>query len=1389
MQENTGSAEVRDAPLAAPRSALHWRRRWTGHGIRITFWGVFAACLLFAGLVAATRFWIVPNADSFRPRVVQELTRITGQRVVIGGFTAGWNGWSPEFKMTQLQILDARGRTLLQLPEVDTTLSWRSLLFFEPRLSALTVRAPRVIVRRTAENALTVAGIDLDFNSQSDGDSGVAEWLLKQRLVQISGGELEWQDDWRKLPPLRLKNVNIRLQNSGNTHKLGMTATPPNELASPLDIRSEFSGSDLRKVSAWDGLAYLRTDYANLGALTRYFPLPVQLSRGEGGIQAWFEFDDGQPVAVTTDLVVRNARLQLGAPDAGTTIAPLDLSALSGRLSWRDKRIMGGDSAKANGQQRWSVRDLRATTIDGVHAPAATGDVVVNYNAGLVTGGEIHVAELDLARATSLAKTLPIPADLVSRWLALQPVGALRRLGLKWRDDGEAAAASRYFVEGSAELAAVGWRAHGNMPGVTGLTGVLTGSNRQGELRLRVGAADDVRDPLTAVPRSASRAAEKNAPVAEALGVDLGAYLSSPMVFNALSGTVSWKSSAGSDNTVATHLDLGDIQFENNDVTGRFSGTWDSDRLGPGVSNITGVLLRANTAAIHRYLPSSLSASTQAWVREGILGGIANDAKFVLKGALWHFPFRNDEHGVFEVNAQVTGGILDYADGWPRAEHINTRLLFRGSSFTGQVAGATISGVPVGATEVKIDDMSSSSPMLDIKGVAVGPLDAFLRWTVMSPVNGWLDGFLQNAKATGTGRLNLGLTLPLAAIANTRVSGEFVFLGNHIELGGDIPSLDAVNGRLRFTERDVRTNDITAEALGGPLKLAISTEGGRIKTLASGTASFEKVRDRFSYPLVDQLTGQTTWQLDMSQSSRVVAGAIPDGLMHLTATTLQPQWPLDAIMQVSGAARDPALPIKLTLVRAQLDRGRDRLDIELPGQLHAILERSAANSAGIRTVERAKLDVGVQKTALPIRGYSVRGDVARLDVDAAIALLSPMADRGQRSVGGLSGEATASAETVNINVRAMEAVLYAHKFNDVTLRAQPDGQRWRLALRSKEATGVIAIETRRDTGAVDSVTLRLQRLSLPNAVVTATPPGASVGATMIANEAIRWPKLELIADSFFSDGRDVGKLEVRAQPGKDEWRIEQVKLSSVDGTIEGKGRWVQRTSGALVSASGSTEMDVQLRWGDASKFMIRFGLPKGVERAPGSITGSLSWAGSPAQLGYAKLAGKFTLETAPGRFTEMEPGLAKLLGVLSLQSLPRRLTFNFDDLFGRGFAFDEIKAEVTLADGIAKTEGFQISGPSARVQIRGSADINRETQDLHVRVFPSLSTATAIGIGIMTANPAIGAAALLGQKLARDPIERLLMREFDVKGSWAKPETTAVKAPVADAATGSDRLP
>lgn len=1423
MQEKTGSvanAHASDVaapsaspaqPAQSPQGRLHglhlprWRR-WTGHGIRITFWSVLALTLLFAGAVALARFWLIPNADSFRPRVVQELSRLTGQRVIIGGFEAGWNGWSPEVKMTRLQILDRNGRTLLQLPEVDTTVSWRSLFFFEPRLSALTIRAPRVIVRRTAENALTVAGIDLDLSAQTEADSGMIEWLLRQRLVQIAGGELEWQDEWRKLPPLRLRNVNVRLHNNGRRHNVGMTATPPSELAAPLDLRSEFSGGDLRRISDWDGLAYVRTDYANIGELSRYFPLPVQISRGEGGLQAWFEFDNGQPVAVTTDIVARHARLQIPAfaggfapPHAaaggvaqGTaqTPEPIDVTALSGRLSWREKHL-GGSGDTALTQQRWSVRDLHAVARNGLQLPSSSGEVLVEYKGGRVTGGAIMAPLIDLNAATPLLKALPVTGDAVNRWLALQPVGSLRQVNLRWRDTGAQAPGARVQLEGAVELDAVGWRAQAGVPGVSGLSGQLSGASGEGSLRLTDSAAAGSRGHGGERGKSTTPAQPGRPP----LQLDFGALFEAPLSFEIARGKLAWKRSVAGDGSTRWRIDASDMEIGNNDALAKFAGSWESDKLGPGVANVSGTLVRADVTTVPKYLPTHISADTRQWLKHAVQSGTARDGHFVVKGPLAHFPFSGDEQGVFEIAAPVTGGLLDYAARWPRAEAINTRLVFRGSGMSAQVTGAMMAGLPVTATEVRIKDMAATPALLEIKGGATGPLDAFLRWVVSSPVHDRLDGFLAHARAEGNARLNLALQIPLDDAARTQLNGDLQLSGNRLDLGRDVPVLEAVTGRLRFTQSELRANDIAAEALGGALRLSISSEQGRIKAHAVGSARLERVQERYAYPLLDQLAGLANWELDLLQPHAVptAAGAAPvdDAVLNLKVVTVSPHWPLDAVMQVGTTPRERSQPITATLTRAVLDKGRDRLTIDVAGQLHGVAERSAPGVNGARTVDRAVLDLGAQRTGLPPRGYSLRGELARLDGDALLAAFAAgAAGGGGRSLGLLNAE-SASADFVNINLRAGEAVLYGHRFNDVSLRAQPSGQRWRLALRSKEATGVIALDTHTDGAAVEAIAVRLQRLSFPGAVAGApgTPPlsGAAAGAPATtppapssAPESTRWPKLDLTADSFVSDGRDLGKLEVRAQPSRDEWRIEQVKLSSADGSIEASGRW---RAAAQPAAGSRTDVDVVLRWQDAGKFMQRFGLPKGIERGPGSLSGSLGWLGSPAQFSYSRVGGKFALETAGGRFTEMEPGIAKLLGVLSLQSLPRRLSFNFDDLFGKGFAFDEIRAEVTIADGIARTEGFAINGPSARVQIRGSADINRETQDLQVRVYPSLSTATAIGIGIATANPAIGAAALLGQKLARDPIERMLMQEFEVKGTWAHPDvkpmrSTAPAAPV-----------
>jgi uncharacterized protein YhdP len=135
--------------------------------------------------------------------------------------------------------------------------------------------------------------------------------------------------------------------------------------------------------------------------------------------------------------------------------------------------------------------------------------------------------------------------------------------------------------------------------------------------------------------------------------------------------------------------------------------------------------------------------------------------------------------------------------------------------------------------------------------------------------------------------------------------------------------------------------------------------------------------------------------------------------------------------------------------------------------------------------------------------------------------------------------------------------------------------------------------------------------------------------------------------------------------------------------------------------------------------------------------------------------------------------MAKLLGVLSLQSLPRRLTLDFRDVFSEGFAFDFVRGDLRIEQGVAMTNNLQMKGVNAAVLMEGRADIARETQELHVVVVPEINAMTA-SLVATAINPVIGLGSFLAQVFLRGPLIEAATQEFRVDGTWAEPQVTRI---------------
>ena len=81
-------------------------------------------------------------------------------------------------------------------------------------------------------------------------------------------------------------------------------------------------------------------------------------------------------------------------------------------------------------------------------------------------------------------------------------------------------------------------------------------------------------------------------------------------------------------------------------------------------------------------------------------------------------------------------------------------------------------------------------------------------------------------------------------------------------------------------------------------------------------------------------------------------------------------------------------------------------------------------------------------------------------------------------------------------------------------------------------------------------------------------------------------------------------------------------------------------------------------------------------------------------------------------------------------------------------------------------------GVNATVLMDGSADIARESQNLHVVVIPEINVGAASVVYGLAVNPVIGLGSFLAQLFLREPLMRAFTFEYQITGPWKDPIVT-----------------
>ena len=113
----------------------------------------------------------------------------------------------------------------------------------------------------------------------------------------------------------------------------GLRAALPAELAGPLDVRGDLTGTTVRTLAEWNGKLYLALDYADIAAWRTWVPFPSN-SRGSGGLRTWLTFSQNQLTEAIADVRLADvrARIEKTCPSSTSRIfrdARLEMSATS----------------------------------------------------------------------------------------------------------------------------------------------------------------------------------------------------------------------------------------------------------------------------------------------------------------------------------------------------------------------------------------------------------------------------------------------------------------------------------------------------------------------------------------------------------------------------------------------------------------------------------------------------------------------------------------------------------------------------------------------------------------------------------------------------------------------------------------------------------------------------------------------------------------------------------------------------------------------------------------------------------------------------------------------------------------------------------------------------
>ncbi|NOT89451.1 MAG: TIGR02099 family protein [Lysobacter sp.] len=1295
-------------------TSLRRRLRLARRGL----WYVTAVSLVLLALVAGIVSQVLPLAERHPDRIAEWLTARAGRPVQFDRVQTEWTRRGPLLRLDGLRV--GEGKDAVAIGAAEILVSQYAGLLPGRSFTELRVRNLALTLERADDGRWQVRG--LPGQSQGGDPLGALEGLGELQVIDARLGI--------SAPSLQIDtmipDVDVRLQVSGDRVRGGLRARIRDD-ASPIDVVLDFDRD------TGDGHLYAAAKNADLSAWSPLLRIGgVRIAAGRGRAEVWATLRKRQVAAISVDGDLSGVRLR-GAPfkDDRTALAHAAATAISTAAAapvatFARLQTVAHWSADANG---WR---LDAPSMQ-VHAEADSKPQILD---GLVlAGGKHYGLRAERIDAGPLFAVIALSDRLdpgLRRWLASAKPGAvLERVRVGGLRGGAMTAAAT--VRGL-QFASVG-----NSPGISGLGGDLRGDGDG--LSFEFDPASNMRFDW---PRGFG--------VVHAVGLRGEA--------------IGWRDGDGwRVETPALRIDG---EGYGADVRG---GLWfEGDGTAPQI-DIAAELDDAAAPVAKKFWPKHvMSKSLIDWLDTALVAGQVRNGRALISGDLDDWPFTPvagvPPQGVFDARATLGNMRVKFHDDWPATSDMDAEIAFIGNGFS--VGGkAVLAEVGLRAFDAGIADFSQGALAIDAHADAdASKLLGLIR---QSPLRKDHGDILTTLGASGPAAVDFALDLPLhgGPAQKARIDGSIDLRGVRLSESQWKLAFSGVNGRAKYDQDGFSANGLRAQYDRQEGRLSLRAGPGHVRDKRQGfeaeleaSMTTDDLLDRSSDLdwLKPYVRGRSRWTAGIAIPAGGSARPVPKSAkapvaaqvtrLQLRSDLVGTAFDLPAPMDKSAGA---VLP---TTIDLQLPLGKGEVAIAF-GQRFALRAKETQGQLGIR----AAFGTDRVAEAPPASGLVVSGRAATLDAIGWIALTR--GDGGNRLV------------LRRVDASAERLLLLGANFPDTRLQIAPASGGLAVQLDGPALAGALLVPD----AAGGTVAGRLQRLHWRSAGTPATSPTSNgvaangAGNTGAEINPANIPAMNLRVDDLRIVDAALGDTQFRSRATATGMEILQLQTRASKRRIDLTGDWSGR------GAATRTRLSATLASDDFGALLTDLGVGGRIEGGKGEARFDAGWTGSPMAFQMATLDGTLKLDVKGGRLVEVEPGgTGRVLGLLSIAQLPRRLTLDFRDFFSKGFAFNKLAGTVHFGGGSARSDDLAIDGPSARINIRGAANLRAQTFDQTIEVLPKAGNLLT-AVGAIAGGPVGAAVGAVANAVLQKPLGQATAKNYRVTGPWKDPKVEVIERP------------